>query len=324
MKVKILCTTDDPTDTLESHKKMAGEGQPAIKVFPAFRADKALSADQPPDTYNRWINQLEEAAGVSIDTYDSLLAALLRRHDYFHEMGCRLSDNGLNQLYAVDYSEKEVSEIFKKIRGGGELDISEGIKFKSSLLFELSCMNADKGWVQQFHLGALRNTNSLVMNRLGPDTGYDGIGDFEMARSLATFLDRLEIRGKLAKTIVYNINPSDNELISTIIGNYQDGTVAGKMQFGTAWWFLDQKEGIERQLNCLSNMGLLSLFVGMTTDSRSFLSFPRHEYFRRILCNLLGTDIEKGELPNDTDLVGNMIQDICYRNAERYFGLRAG
>lgn len=321
MNVNIICTTDDPADNLEFHRQIAGESNPGIKVFPAFRADKVLAVDQSPEDYNRRINRLEEISGVSIDSYDSLLSALLARHDHFHKAGCRLSDNGLNQLYAADYSEKEVANIFKKIRQGQWLEASERIKFKSSVLFELSCMNAEKGWTQQFHLGSLRNTNSRAMKHLGPDTGYDGIGDFEMAKPLAAFLDRLDIRGKLAKTIIYNLNPSDNELIATIIGNYQDGSVAGKMQFGTAWWFLDQKDGIEKQLNSLSNMGLLSLFVGMTTDSRSFLSFPRHEYFRRILCNLLGTDFENGELPNDIDLIGGLVKDVCYRNAEKYFGL---
>jgi len=320
MNVKVVCTTDDPTDSLEYHQRMDNDTDFHVKVFPAFRADKALAVDQSPEQYNRTIDQLEKVSGDGIDNYESLLLALSKRHDYFHANGCRLSDNGLNQLYAADYSEKEVTNIFNKIRQGQRLEYHERIKFQSSLLFELSCMNAEQGWTQQFHLGALRNTNSKAMKSLGPDTGYDGIGDFEMARPLATFLDRLEIQGKLAKTIVYNLNPADNDLVATIIGNYQDGSIPGKMQFGTAWWFNDQKDGIEKQLNTLSNMGLLGLFIGMTTDSRSFLSFPRHEYFRRILCNLLGTDIENGELPNDVDLMRDLIRDICYRNAERYFG----
>jgi glucuronate isomerase len=236
-------------------------------------------------------------------------------------MGCRLSDHGIEYPYAADYTLSDISRFFADIRQGRSLQPEEILQFKSAMLLAFAQMDAEKSWTQQFHLGAFRNTNTNAMQVLGPDTGYDSIGDFEIAKPLAKFLDTLDRDSKLAKTIIYNLNPRDNELIATMIGNFQDGTVPGKMQFGSGWWFNDQRDGIEKQLNALSNMGLLSRFVGMLTDSRSFLSYPRHEYFRRILCNLLGDDVENGELPRDIELIGNMVKDICYRNAVNYFDI---
>jgi glucuronate isomerase len=249
-----------------------------------------------------------------------LETALRRRHDFFASVGCRLSDHGLEQIYAAPYTAAEVDSIFTKIRGGSELTFAENLQFKSAMLVLLAEMDWEKGWTQQYHIGALRNNNSRMLRELGPDTGWDSIGDFSQGRALSTFLDRLDGQDKLAKTIIYNLNPADNELIATMIGNFNDGSVAGKIQFGSGWWFLDQKDGMEKQINALSNMGLLSRFVGMLTDSRSFLSYPRHEYFRRVLCNLLGNDVENGELPADMELLGGMVQNICYGNASQYFG----
>jgi glucuronate isomerase len=243
------------------------------------------------------------------------------RHKYFHDEGCRLSDYGLETAYAERYGADEIAKIFEKIRTNRPLEAGESLKFKSAMMFELACMDAESGWVMQLHLGALRNANSKMLNNLGPDTGYDSIGDFDIARPLAIFLDRLNTASKLPKTILYNLNPKDNAVMATMAGNFQDGSCPGKIQYGSAWWFLDQKTGIEEQLGMLSNMGLLSRFVGMTTDSRSFLSFPRHEYFRRILCNIIGGDVEQGLLPNDMQLLGKMVEDICFNNAERYFAM---
>jgi glucuronate isomerase len=243
------------------------------------------------------------------------------RHKYFHDEGCRLSDYGLETAYAEQYGADEIAKIFEKIRTNRPLEAGESLKFKSAMMFELACMDAESGWVMQLHLGALRNANSKMLNNLGPDTGYDSIGDFDIARPLAIFLDRLNTASKLPKTILYNLNPKDNAVMATMAGNFQDGSCPGKIQYGSAWWFLDQKTGIEEQIGMLSNMGLLSRFVGMTTDSRSFLSFPRHEYFRRILCNIIGGDVEQGLLPNDMQLLGKMVEDICFNNAENYFSM---
>jgi len=258
---------------------------------------------------------------MDIGDYGSFLEAIRRRHDFFHATGCRLSDHGIEYPFAVNYTAKDVNKAFEKARQGKKPTPVEALKYKSALMLELAWMDAEKGWTQQFHFGALRNINSKAMAALGPDTGYDTIGDFEMALTLARFLDCLEREGRLAKTILYVMNPRDNEVVATAVGCFQDGSLPGKMQFGSAWWFNDQKDGIERQINTLSNMGLLSRFVGMLTDSRSFLSYPRHEYFRRLLCNLLGNDVENGELPDDMELIGNMVKDICFRNAVAYFGI---
>ncbi|MBD2703724.1 glucuronate isomerase [Spirosoma sp. BT702] len=318
MNVETVCTTDDPVDTLEHHKKLADEGF-EIGVLPTFRPDKSMTVEDSA-TFNQYVNRLEAASNVAVTTFDDFLAALRQRHDFFAGMGCKLSDHGLEQIYAEDYTESEIKAIFGKIRSGAELTNTEVLKFKSAMLVYLAEMDWEKGWTQQFHLGALRNNNSRMLRQLGPDTGWDSIGDFSQARAMSRFLDRLDTNDKLAKTIIYNLNPADNDLIATMIGNFNDGSVAGKVQFGSGWWFLDQKDGMERQINALSNMGLLSRFVGMLTDSRSFLSYPRHEYFRRILCNLLGNDIENGEIPDDMEWTGQVVQNICYGNAKSYFG----
>jgi len=317
--VEVVCTTDDPVDSLEYHQKIASEPSFGTKIIPAFRPDMALAVETP-DTFNPWIDKLALAAQQEINDFPSLIEALRKRVEFFHANGCRLSDHGIEQPYADDYTAQEVNAAFKTVRGGKFLPCDEGRKFKSAVLHELGLLYHEKGWTQQFHLGALRNTNTRTLKRLGKDTGCDSIGDFEIARPLARYLDRLDTENRLAKTILYNLNPRDNELLATMTGNFQDGTIPGKIQYGSAWWFLDQKDGMEKQMEALSNMGLLSLFVGMLTDSRSFLSYSRHEYFRRILCNLLGRDVEKGLLPRDPALLGSMVQDICYRNASAYFG----
>jgi glucuronate isomerase len=318
-KVEILCTTDDPVDSLEYHSVIAGK-ENAFKVFPAFRPDKAMEIESP-ETFIIWKKKLEEVTGKEITDFTSFLEAIRKRHDYFHSMGCRISDHGLNTMYAEDFTEREVEVIFKKAISGKRPEETEILKFKSAMLYYFALMDHGKGWVQQFHIGAIRNNNSRMQKKLGADSGFDSIGDMEMARPMVKFFDRLDAENKLAKTIIYNLNPRDNELFATMTGNYNDGSFPGKMQYGSAWWFLDQKEGIEKQLNALSNMGLLSHFVGMLTDSRSFLSFSRHEYFRRILCNLIGSDVEKGELPGDIKWLGKIVQDVSYYNAKRYFNL---
>lgn len=318
MQVETLCTTDDPADSLEHHQALAASGF-AVNVLPTFRADKAMAVDDAP-SYNAYLDKLGAVAGAEIRTYADLQTVLRQRHDFFASVGGRLSDHGLEQIYAAVYTEAEIESIFGKIRGGSALTATENVQFKSAMLVFLAELDWEKGWIQQYHIGALRNNNARMLRALGPDTGWDSIGDFPQGRALSTFLDRLDGQEKLAKTIIYNLNPADNELIAKMIGNFNDGSVAGKIQFGSGWWFLDQKDGMERQINVLSNMGLLSRFVGMLTDSRSFLSYPRHEYFCRVLCNLLGTDVENGELPADTELLGKMVQNICYGNAKAYFG----
>jgi glucuronate isomerase len=320
INVETLCTTDDPLDTLEHHQKIS-DGNFSINLLPAFRPDQAMNAENI-SVLNEYINRLEIVANVTISNVDDYLAALRSRHDYFAANGCSVSDHGLEQMYAEDYTDEEISLIFKRLRERQELSSSEILKFKSALLFQFALWDHEKGWVQQYHLGALRNNNSRMLRRLGPDTGWDSIGDFPQARALSKFLEKLDRNNRLTKTIVYNLNPADNEVIATMIGNFNDGSIAGKVQFGSAWWFLDQKDGMTKQLNALSNMGLLSKFVGMLTDSRSFMSFPRHEYFRRVLCNLIGDDVENGELPNDLQWIGRIVQDISYNNAKSYFGFR--
>jgi glucuronate isomerase len=320
MNVRVVCTTDDPTDTLEHHLKLKAERGFAVKVLPTFRPDKSLGVESPRD-FNQWVGRLEASAGLAVKSYDSFLEAIRRRHDVFHQAGCRLSDHGIEHPFSQSFTLKDVRNIFAKTRQGRKPTPSESLKYKSAVTLELARMDAEKGWTQQFHFGALRNINSKAMATLGPDTGYDTIGDFELARALSRFLDGLERDGRLAKTILYVMNPRDNEMVATAIGCFQDGSLPGKMQFGSAWWFNDQKDGIERQIDTLSNMGLLSRFVGMLTDSRSFMSYPRHEYFRRVLCNLLGNDVENGELPDDMDLLGGMVKDICFGNAAAYFDI---
>jgi len=317
MNVKLVCTTDDPVDTLEHHQKIKDDGF-EIPILPAFRPDNAMNVSDPVK-FNGYIKKLEEASGISISSFDDFLYALQNRHDFFASMGCTVSDHGLEEIYAEDFTGSEIDAIFNKVHGGKSLNDAEQRKFKSAMLLHFAEWDWEKGWVQQFHLGALRNNNSRMMQTLGADTGWDSIGDFSQARALSRFLDKLDADNHLAKTILYNLNPADNELMATMIGNFNDGSSAGKIQWGSGWWFLDQKDGMTRQINTLSNMGLLSKFVGMLTDSRSFLSFPRHEYFRRILCDLFGTEVENGELPNDIEWIGKLVRDICFNNNKNYF-----
>lgn len=317
MNVQLICTTDDPVDNLEYHQKIEKDNW-STRVLPAFRPDKAMNVDDV-NTFNNYLSGLEKAADISISTFNDYLAALKKRHAYFAANHCSLSDHGLEEIYAEDYTTTEIARIFAKIRSGGGLTREENMKFKSAMLVTFAEWDWEKGFVQQYHLGALRNNNSRMLKQLGPDTGWDSVGDFSQAKALAKFLDRLDRDNKLAKTIIYNLNPADNELFATMIGNFNDGSAVGKIQWGSSWWFLDQKDGMTKQINALSNMGLLSRFIGMLTDSRSFLSFPRHEYFRRLLCNLFGEEIENGELPNDIAWIGKVIQDICFKNAKNYF-----
>ena len=316
MNVDVICTTEDPTDSLTYHQKLS-KSDFNTKISTSFRPDKAILINS--DGYNNYINSLEEVTGISIQTYNDLCDALKNRIQYFNENGCKLSDHGLNQIDCEDFTETEIKAIFKKKRNGAEISAEGAAKFHSALLQFLAETYHEYGWVQQFHLGALRNNNSRMNRLLGPDTGWDSIGDYPQAEALSKFLNTLDSKDKLTKTILYNLNPADNEVIATMIGNFNDGKIKGKVQFGSGWWFLDQKDGIIKQLNALSNMGLVSCFVGMLTDSRSFLSFPRHEYFRRVLCNLFGVEIQRGELPNDIEWIGKIISDICYNNAKEYF-----
>ncbi len=318
MNVKMVCTTDDPADTLQYHQQVKADGF-EIPILPAFRPDKAIDVSSV-EAFNLYVGTLEAVANISISTFDDYLTALQTRHDFFASLGCCISDHGLEEMYADDFMQEDINFIFNQLRLGKAVSPEQQRKFKSALLLHFAEWDHEKNWVQQYHLGALRNNNSRMMQKLGADTGWDSIGDFSQAKPMAVFLDKMDQQNKLAKTILYNLNPADNEVMATLIGNFNDGSIPGKMQWGSAWWFLDQKEGMIKQLNTLSSMGLLSRFVGMLTDSRSFLSYPRHEYFRRILCNLFGEEIEKGELPDDIEWTGKIIQDICYFNAENYFG----
>ncbi len=317
MNVKLVCTTEGPLDSLDDHRRIKQDGF-EIKVHTAWRPDQAMAVEDLTKV-NVFIDKLEELCDMEIARFHDYVEALSERHAYFHNHGCRLADHGLETAYAEDYSDSEIQAIFEKVRAGRTLDAHEILQFKSAMMFEFAWMDAARGWVQQLHLGALRNNCTRLFKKLGPDIGCDSIGDFEIARPLAKFLDRLDQQGRLPKTILYNLNPRDNALLATMIGNFQDGSVPGKIQYGSAWWFLDQKDGMEDQMRTLANMGLLARFVGMLTDSRSFLSYPRHEYFRRVLCNLLGNDVEAGLLPDDMTLLGKMVEDICYRNARAYF-----
>lgn len=319
-RVAVVCTTDDPTDTLEHHRKIKEEGTLGTRVYPTFRPDKALGVDHPA-AFNAWTDKLSAVAGIDCGTLANFLDALKQRHDFFHEMGGRLSDHGMNAVDAEDCTERDAAAIFNRARSGCQVTPGEAAAFRSFMMIFFGHLDAEKGWTKQLHLGALRNNNTRLLRKLGPDTGFDSIGDQPQAAALARYLDRLDQGDRLPKTVLYNLNPADNYLFGTMIGNFQDGTVPGKIQFGSGWWFLDQKEAMEWQLNALSNLGLLSRFVGMLTDSRSFLSYPRHEYFRRILCNLIGRDVANGELPRDMALLGQMVRDICYGNARDYFGL---
>lgn len=316
MNVQVVCTTDDPTDSLEYHQSVQKENY-KVKVFPAFRPDKSFAVEDP-KVYRAYVEKLSQVSGVVIKRFSDLLAALDNRAEFFHSVGGRLSDHGVESLYYEEGGDPE--ELFKKLIGGQKLDLHETSVFKYHVLTALCKMYHKRGWTQQFHLGAIRNTNERMLRELGPDTGFDSIGDYPQATVMARFFNNLDNTNQLAKTIIYNLNPSQNEVMATMTGNFNDGSVKGKIQFGSAWWFLDQKDGMEKQINTLSNMGLLSCFIGMLTDSRSFLSFPRHEYFRRILCNLIGKDVENGELPNDEKWLGQLVSDVCYNNAKEYFG----
>ncbi len=316
--VKVVCTTDDPADTLSDHREFARSGHPA-KMLAAFRPDNALAVHAA-GRFNTWVERLAAASNVDINSFGAFTTALKKRHDFFHSQGCRLSDHGMNHCFADFCSDKVAAGIFDKARRGEQISCEEHRQFASCMMLLFGQLDAKRGWVKQLHLGALRNNNTRLMKSLGADTGLDSIGDWPQTQSLAAYLDRLDSENALPKTIIYNNNPTDNYAFAAMIGNFQDGSVAGKVQFGSGWWFLDQKEGMEWQMNALSNLGLLSRFVGMVTDSRSFMSYPRHEYFRRVLCNLVGRDVENGEIPNDNALLGPFIRNICYENARQYFG----
>ncbi len=319
MKVEVVCTTDDPVDTLEYHRIIRERNSP-VRVFPTWRPDKLLNVHNAM-VFNEYVDTLERASDTSIGDYAGLMGAIKKRHDFFHQHGCRLSDHGLENFYAEEVTPGEMRVIFNRIRKKNQLSPLRILKFRSGILHDLAILDHEKEWTQQFHLGAMRNNNLRMFAEKGPDIGFDSIGDYALAGPMARFLGRLDQEQKLAKTILYNLNPADNEVMATMTGNFQDGKVPGKIQWGSAWWFLDQKDGMKKQLNALSNLGLLGHFVGMLTDSRSFLSFPRHEYFRRILCDLIGTDVESGEIPDDKDMLGRLVENLCYNNARRYFGL---
>lgn len=317
--VKVVCTTDDPADDLRWHKMIA-EKPFGVKVLPAWRPDKAMAIENP-KAYVAYIEKLSEAAQTDIVTYNDLMDALQKRHDFFASMGCKLSDHGLDTFYAADYTQSEIEDIFANTMAGFEPSADELVKFRSAMLYEFAKMDAESGWAQQFHVGAIRNNNTRMFNLVGPDTGYDAIHDLQCAEAGHRFFDRLTLEGKLAKTILYCLNPKDNETMITMAYTFNDGSCPGKMQFGSGWWFLDQEHGMRKQINDLSVLGLLSRFVGMLTDSRSFISYPRHEYFRRILCDVLGADVEAGRLPaSEIETIGRMVEDISYNNADKYFG----
>ena len=318
--VEVVCTTDDPLDSLEYHKQIKESGF-EVKVLPTWRPDKSMAVENG-DNFRAYVDKLSNITGIGITNIDEYSLAISKRHDYFEANGCKLADHGIDNFFSTPYTNDEVSEIFDKIYNRKEnLTDEEVLKFKSKMLHDNALLNHSKEWVQQFHYGAIRNNNTRMLNKLGVDTGYDSINDVsDVAKNMSRFFNNLEVENKLAKSIIYNLNPNDNYLVASMIANFQDGTVPGKMQFGSGWWFLDQKNGMEDQMNVLSSQGLLSRFVGMLTDSRSFVSYPRHEYFRRILCNLIGNDVEEGLLPvSELDFLGKMIENICYRNAKEYF-----
>jgi glucuronate isomerase len=317
-QVRVVGTTDDPTDDLAYHQAIAASDLPT-RVVPTYRPDKALQVHQP-ETWNAWIQSLEQAADVSISTLSDLLDALKRRHDFFGRLGGRASDHGLERCCADFPTDSEAASIFDRARSGQPASPEAQTKFASHIMLHVGRWNAEKGWAMQLHLGARRNNNTRLLKSVGPDSGFDSIGDWPQVDALAMFLDRLDQENALPKTVLYNLNPADNYTFASMVGNFQDGTIPGKLQFGSGWWFLDQKEAMEWQMNALSNLGLLSRFIGMLTDSRSFMSFPRHEYFRRLLCDLLGRDMEAGEVPDDFELVGGMVRNICFANARDYLG----
>jgi len=318
-RVAVICTTDDPADSLETHERIGKLGL-KTRVYPAYRPDKALGVNQPA-AFNAWLEKLAGAARMSMRTFDDLLGALKRRHDDFHAIGGRLSDHGLECALAEPCTPAAAAAIFDAARAGRAASPAEWAAYGSYLMLEFGRWDARRGWTKQLHLGALRNASSRLVAKLGPDTGFDSIGDFPQIRALARYLDALDATDELPRMVLYNLNPADNYAFATLAGNFQSGSVPGKIQFGSGWWFLDQKEAMEWQLNALSNLGLLRRFVGMLTDSRSFLSYTRHEYFRRVLCNLLGSEMERGELPADRELIGALVRDVCFGNARGFFGL---
>ena len=318
--VRIVCTTDDPCEDLAHHQAVVA-AQPGFRVYPTFRPDKALLVDQP-EAFNAWITRLERASNIAVSSLQTFLDALKQRHDFFHAQGARLSDHGIPYCYANPCSDGEAEAIFTKARAGSAATPAEHEQFASVLMLFLGKLDADRGWTKQLHLGALRSVNGRALKEIGPDTGFDTIGDWPQAEPLNKYLDLLHRENALPKMVLYNLNPADNYVFSAALGSFQDGVTAGKIQFGSGWWFLDQKEAIEWQLNALSNNGLFSRFIGMLTDSRSFMSFPRHEYFRRVLCDLLGRDVENGELPNDEKLLGTVVRNICFENARQFLGLQ--
>ena len=323
-RVAVVCTTDDPADSLEWHAALAARPSPDARIYPTWRSDRILAVDAP-DAFNAWIERLESASGRSVGgRLTSLVDALRIRHDAFHAAGCRASDVGLEAIPAAAWTDAEVDSAFDCLRRGARLDVEQARRLQSALLYHLSLFNHERGWAQQFHLGAVRSINTRLGRLIGADSGFDAIGDFEHARPLARFLDRLDSTNQLARTILYNINPRDTELLATILGSFQDGTVPGKLQLGAAWWFLDHLSGMTAQLEALSNTGLLARFVGMVADSRSVLSCSRHEYFRRLLCNMLGEDVRRGLLPDDRERLGRVVQDIGFFNARDYFGFTVG
>ena len=316
--VKVVCTTDDPADSLEYHKKIK-DNPFGTKVLPTWRPDKAMAIENP-KAYVEYLKKLGWVSGVEINSYQDLLDALRKRQDFFHKMGCRISDHGMDTFYAEDFEMDEIDKIFRNVLKGKRPSEQEVLKFRSAMFLDLGRMYHDKGWAQQFHIGPIRNNNTKMFNLIGPDTGYDAILDLPLAAAGHKFLDRLAMEDKLTKTILYNLNPKDTEVLATMAYTFNDGTCPGKIQLGSGWWFLDQEDGMKKQMNALSSLGLLSRFVGMLTDSRSFLSYPRHEYFRRILCNLIGEDIQNGKLPrSEMDFIHQMVKDISYNNADRYF-----
>jgi glucuronate isomerase len=317
--VRALCTTDDPADDLEWHRKIQASSL-ATRVYPAFRPDRALDVHAPGD-FNAWTDRLARTANTHIATLDDFLHALRKRHQAFHDMGGRLSDHGLNHCYADLCTERDAAAIFDNARAGRAATPQDYARFASFMMLFFGHLDAEKGWTKQLHLGALRDVSTRAMKSYGRNMGYDSIGDWPQAQALGAYLNRLDDENALPRVVLYNVNPSDNFVLATMAGNFQNGAIRSKIQFGSSWWFLDQKEGIEWQLNTLSNVGLLANFVGMLTDSRSFMSFPRHEYFRRVLCNLLGREMENGELPDNEALVGGLVEDVCYRNVERFLGL---
>lgn len=319
MNVVLVCTTDDPIDDLASHKAVAEDASFDIQMLPTWRPDKAMAVESP-ERYNAYIDKLSAAADVEINSYARLLDALRTRHAFFHEMGCRLSDHGIETVYATDYTDSEVVGIFDQVRSGKTLSAEQIDKFKSAMLHEFAVMDHERNWTQQIHYGAIRDNNGRMFKILGPDTGFDAIGDFDIGRALSRFLDRLDGDDTLPKTILYNLNPRDNELLVSLMGCFQDGRIAGKLQFGSGWWFLDNIEYMTRQMEALSNMGMIARFVGMLTDSRSFLSYTRHEYFRRLVCDIFGREMDAGLLPKDFDLIGGIVAGISYHNAAGYFG----